>query len=213
MKESKKLNEKAKSINDLLTLEYPVAECELIHDNSFQLLIATILSAQTTDVGVNKVTPNLFKKFPDAQSLAQAKEPEIEKIIGSIGLFRTKAQRIIKCSQQIMATFDGEIPTSIEDLTSLAGVGRKTANVVRAVALGLPGLAVDTHVKRLSNLLGLTNKKDPVAIELELNELFDPEIWGEFSLRLILHGRRVCVARKPRCSDCLLSDVCPSVNM
>jgi len=199
--------------NELLALEYPGAECELDHDSAFQLLIATILSAQATDVGVNKATPGLFEKYPDAESLANAKGSEVEKLIGSIGLFRTKSANIIRCSQKIISDFGGEVPTSIKDLTSLAGVGRKTANVVRSVALDLPGLPVDTHVKRLSNLLGLTDKSKPEHIEAELNEFLDPDEWGEFSLRMILHGRRVCVARRPNCADCVLNNFCPSTQI
>ena len=201
---------RARRTHELLGVEYPDAKCELDFVTPFQLLIATILSAQATDVGVNKVTPNLFAKYPDPYSLAEANPADVEVLIGSLGLFRNKTRSIIKCSQQLIADFGGEVPSSIKDLTSLAGVGRKTANVVRSVALDLPGLPVDTHVLRLTNLLEITDKTDPVEVEFELNPMVPASERGLFSLRLILHGRRVCIARRPRCEDCVLSNYCPS---
>jgi len=201
---------RAQRVNELLTGEYPDAVCELDHVSPFQLLIATIMSAQATDVGVNKVTPALFEKFPDAESLAEANVEEVEQIIGSLGLFRSKAKNITTCAQQLVDRHEGEVPTSMKDLTALAGVGRKTANVVRSVALDLPGLPVDTHVLRLSHLLQITEQTDPVKVELELNPMIPAAQRGEFSLRMILHGRRVCVARRPRCGDCVLAWFCPS---
>ena len=201
---------RAQRTHELLKGEYPEAICELDHENSFQLLIATILSAQATDVGVNKATPGLFARFPDAESLAEAELSEVESLIGTLGLFRNKAKSITKCAQQLMDHHDGEVPTSYKDLTALGGVGRKTANVVRSVALDLPGLPVDTHVLRLSNLLGITTLTDPVKVEMELNPMVPAAERGEFSLRLILHGRRVCIARRPRCEDCVLASFCPS---
>ncbi len=203
---------RARRVNDLLRLEYPEAICELDHTSPFQLLIATILSAQATDVGVNKATPGLFARFPDAESLAEANVEEVERLIGSLGLFRSKAKNITTCAQQLIERHDGEVPSAMGDLVALAGVGRKTANVVRSVALGLPGLPVDTHVLRLSHLLGLTELTDPVKVELELNPMVPAAERGEFSLRIILHGRRVCVARRPRCGDCVLASFCPSVQ-
>ncbi len=203
---------RARRVNDLLRLEYPEAICELDHTSPFQLLIATILSAQATDVGVNKATPGLFARFPDAESLAEANVEEVERLIGSLGLFRSKAKNITTCAQQLIERHDGEVPSAMGDLVALAGVGRKTANVVRSVALGLPGLPVDTHVLRLSHLLGLTELTDPVKVELELNPMVPAAERGEFSLRMILHGRRVCVARRPRCGDCVLASFCPSVQ-
>jgi endonuclease-3 len=194
-------------------VEYPGAECELDHDSSFQLLVATILSAQATDVGVNKVTPALFARFPDAESLAGANHEEVEQLIGSLGLFRNKTKSIVKCANQLIERHDGNVPTSMKDLTALAGVGRKTANVVRSVALGLPGLPVDTHVLRLSHLLGLTDETDPVKVEYVLNPMIPAQERGLFSLRMILHGRRVCVARRPNCAECALNDFCPSVQI
>lgn len=204
---------RARRTHERLAAEYPDAECELDHENPFQLLIATILSAQATDVGVNKVTPDLFARYPDAEALAGASNEEVEELIGSLGLFRNKAKSIIKCSNQLVERHDGRVPTAMKDLTALAGVGRKTANVVRSVALDLPGLPVDTHVLRLSRLLGLTTETDPVKVEYELNPMVPAAERGVFSLRMILHGRRVCVARRPKCAECVLNDFCPSVQL
>lgn len=204
---------RARRTHERLADEYPGAECELNHANPFQLLVATILSAQATDVGVNKVTPALFARFPDAESLAGASHEEVEQLIGSLGLFRNKAKSIIKCANQLVERHDGQVPTSMKDLTALAGVGRKTANVVRSVALDLPGLPVDTHVLRLSHLLELTDETDPVKVEYVLNPMIPAHERGLFSLRMILHGRRICVARRPSCAECVLNDFCPSVQI
>lgn len=204
---------RARRTHERLALEYPDAECELDHDTPFQLLIATILSAQATDVGVNKVTPGLFARFPDAESLAHADRTEVEQLIGSLGLFRNKAKSVVTCAGQLIERHGGEVPSSMKDLVALAGVGRKTANVVRSVALDQPGLPVDTHVLRLSRLLNITNLEDPVKVELELNPMVPAMERGEFSLRMILHGRRVCIARRPRCEDCVLNDFCPSSRL
>lgn len=204
---------RARRTHERLAEEYPDAECELDHQNPFQLLVATILSAQATDVGVNKVTPGLFARFGDAEALAAASHEEVEELIGSLGLFRNKAKSIIKCANQLVERHDGRVPSSMKDLTALAGVGRKTANVVRSVALDLPGLPVDTHVLRLSRLLGLTTETDPVKVEHELNPMIPASERGVFSLRMILHGRRVCVARRPNCAECVLNDFCPSVQI
>jgi endonuclease-3 len=201
---------RARRTHELLALEYPEAECELTHENPFQLLIATILSAQATDVGVNKVTPGLFARFGDAEALAVANPEEVEQLIGSLGLFRNKAKNIIKCANQLVELHGGEVPDQMSDLVALAGVGRKTANVVRSVALDKPGLPVDTHVLRLSRLLNITTQTDPVKVELELNPMVPAQERGEFSLRMILHGRRVCIARRPQCDDCVLNTFCPS---
>ena len=203
---------RARRTAERLAEEYPDAECELAHGDAFQLLIATILSAQATDVGVNKVTPALFARYPDACSLAEARLQDVEQLISSLGLFRNKAANIVRCAQQLVERHDGQVPGSMQDLTALAGVGRKTANVVRSVALDLPGLPVDTHVLRLSKRLGLTEQDDPVKVEEDLNAMVPAAERGRFSLRLILHGRRVCVARRPRCQICVLADVCPSVG-
>ena len=200
----------ALEINRRLRDEYPEALCELTHRNPFELLAATIMSAQTTDVRVNMVTPALFARYPDAESLANADIESVEQIIKTVGLYPSKARNLIKMARLIVDEFDGEVPRRREDLVTLPGVGRKTANVVRSVAFGLPGLAVDTHVGRLSRRLGLTDSEDPVKVELELNEFIPPYERGEFSLRLILHGRRVCDARKPACDRCMLADLCPA---
>ena len=196
-----------------LAEEYPEALCELDHRNPFELLAATILSAQTTDVRVNMVTPALFAAYPDAASLASADLEAVEQIVRSTGFYQSKARNLIAMAAALVEHFDGEVPTAMEDLVTLAGVGRKTANVVRSVAFGLPGLPVDTHVGRLSRKLGLTVEDDPVKVETELGLLLPPTEWGAFSLRVILHGRRVCDAKRPRCVVCVLEDVCPSSSM
>lgn len=205
-------NGRARRTHALLAQEYPDAVCELDHDGPFQLLIATILSAQATDVGVNKVTPGLFARYPDAEALAGAELAEVEQLISSLGLFRNKAKNIVRCAQQLVEQHDGTVPGAMKDLVALSGVGRKTANVVRSVALDLPGLPVDTHVLRLSGLLGLTEETDPVKVEIALNPMVPAAERGAFSLRMILHGRRVCVARRPRCDECVLASFCPSVR-
>jgi endonuclease-3 len=196
--------------------EYPGTAselCELSHNNPFELLTATILSAQSTDKTVNGVLPGLFARWPTPADLAVADPAELEKVIHSTGFFRAKARSLIGMATAVAERFDGEVPTRMEDLTTLPGVGRKTANVVRSVAMDLPGLPVDTHVLRLSRLLGLTTETDPVKVEFELNAMIPAAERGGFSLRLILHGRRVCVARKPACDRCVLADFCPSSTL
>ena len=193
-----------------LAAEYPDAVCELDHETPFQLLTATILSAQSTDKGVNTVTPALFSRYPTPADLAAAEPEELETLIHATGFFRQKARSLLGMAQALVERYGGEVPGRMEDLVTLPGVGRKTANVVRSVAMGLPGLPVDTHVKRLSHRLGLTTEEDPVKIELELNGMIPAAERGDFSLRMILHGRRVCHARTPRCEDCVLHDFCPS---
>lgn len=193
-----------------LTEEYPDARCELDHEGPFQLLVATILSAQCTDARVNLVTPTLFARYPTAFDLAEADPAELEEIIRSTGFFRSKARSLIGMAQGLVEDHDGAVPSSMADLTRLPGVGRKTANVVRSVALDRPGLPVDTHVGRLSRRLGLTVEEDPVKVERDLNAMIPAAERGRFSLRLILHGRRVCSARRPRCGDCVLNDFCRS---
>ena len=210
---SAKKIEVAKRATDVLRLlkrEYPVAICELTHNSAFQLLAATILSAQCTDVRVNMVTPALFDAYPTPERLAVADVAHVEQLVRSTGFYQMKAKNLIGMASQVMSRFGGEVPREIEDLVTLPGVGRKTANVLRSVVFGLPGLPVDTHVGRLSRRLGLTKLEDPVKVEYELNEMLPPPEWGEFSLRLILHGRRVCDARTPRCEECLLESLCPS---
>jgi endonuclease-3 len=193
-----------------LALEYPEAICELHHRNPFELLAATILSAQCTDARVNMVTPQLFAKYPDAVHLADADVSELEEIIRSTGFYQNKSKSLIGMAAAVLERFGGEIPTELNDLVSLPGVGRKTGNVVRSVAFGLPGLPVDTHVGRLARRLELTTEDDPVKVERELNGYLPPAEWGPFSLRTILHGRRVCDAKKPDCAACVLEDLCPS---
>jgi endonuclease-3 len=207
---------RAKVVAAVLAELYPEAICELDHADPFQLLTATILSAQTTDARVNTVTPALFARFPDAAALAVADPGEVEQIIRSTGFYAAKTRSIIGMAQALVERFGGEVPTRLEDLVTLPGVGRKTGNVVRSVAFGLPGLPVDTHVLRLSRRLGLTEvlaeteRDDPVKVEHVLDALVPAGERGAFSLRLILHGRRVCDARRPRCEACALAWVCPS---
>ncbi|SVC84913.1 uncharacterized protein METZ01_LOCUS337767 [marine metagenome] len=180
------------------------------HKNPFQLLAATILSAQCTDKRVNMVTPALFAAYPEPEDLAGAMPHELEGIVRSTGFYASKARSLLGMAQRLVEVYDSEVPGSMADLTSLPGVGRKTANVVRSVALGLPGLPVDTHVGRLSRRLGMTVETDPVKVEMELNPMVVATERGRFSLRLILHGRRVCPSRKPQCGECVLQDFCPS---
>jgi endonuclease III len=204
---------RARKIGDRLAAAYPGTAtelCALVHHNAFELLIATILSAQCTDERVNMVMPVLFARYPTPQDLAAADRGELEELIRSTGFFRSKASHILGASEAIVLRHGGEVPRTMEELTTLPGVGRKTANVVLSVAFGLPGLPVDTHVTRLSGRLRLSASSDPVKIEQDLCGLYPPEEWGAISLRLILHGRRVCVARRPRCEICELADLCPS---
>ena len=189
---------------------FPEAECELNFQNAFQLLTATILSAQATDISVNKATPLLFKKYPSPEALAEAEIPDIEECVRTIGLYRSKAKNLQGMARKLITEFGGSVPESMSDLISLPGVGRKTANVVRSVALGLPGLPVDTHVSRLVSRLEITRETDPVKIEKEISPMLPSSERGEFSLRVILHGRRVCFARKPNCNECVLNYFCPS---
>jgi endonuclease-3 len=196
-----------------LAEEYPDAHCELDHSSPYELLVATILSAQCTDARVNQVTPALFARYPDPEDLAAADPEELEELIRPTGFYRNKARSLIGMAQALVERFDGRVPSSMPELTSIPGVGRKTANVVRSVALGLPGLPVDTHVTRLAHRLGLTTERDPVKIEHALNAMIPPDERGAFSLRLILHGRRVCTARRPACDRCVLADFCPSAGL
>ncbi len=198
----------------MLTVErlkeiYPAA-CELDHGNAFELTIATILSAQTTDKMVNLVTPELFRRYPTAADLAAADSAEVERIIGPTGFFRNKTRSIIACARALVERFRGEVPNRMEDLVTLPGIGRKTANVILGVAFDVPGFAVDTHVTRLTNRLGLVKTRDPEKIEALVTRMVPAEEWTGLSLRLILHGRRVCDARRPKCEQCVLNDFCPS---
>lgn len=194
-----------------LKREYPDAKCALDHQNPYQLLAATILSAQCTDARVNLVTPVLFTAYPDPGRLAQARQPDVEKIIQSTGFFRNKAKSLIGMAQSVVADHGGTIPRTMDELHALPGVGRKTANVVLGNAFGInAGVTVDTHVTRLSNLLGLTAHSDPVKIEQDLMRLVPQDDWTLISHLLILHGRAICIARRPQCGECVLNDICPS---
>jgi endonuclease III len=198
----------------MLTVErlariYPSAT-ELDHRTPFELTIATILSAQTTDRSVNLVTPELFRRYPTASSLAAADPAEVERIIKPTGFFRAKTQAIIACARALDERFGGEVPPRMEDLVTLPGIGRKTANVILGVAFDIPGFAVDTHVTRLTNRLKLVATRDPEKIEALVTRMVPPKEWTGLSLRLILHGRRICEARRPLCERCVLNDFCPS---
>ncbi len=207
--------QRAAAVVERLRGEYPGTAselCALRHETPFQLLIATILSAQCTDEMVNSVTPTLFARYPSPDALADADPIEVEEIIHATGFFRQKTKSLVGMATAVRDRFDGQVPTELDDLVTLPGVGRKTGNVLRSVAFDLPGLPVDTHVGRLATRLKLTNETDPVKVEHDLDALVDPAEWGGLSLRLILHGRRVCGARTPRCGECLLADVCPSAG-
>ncbi len=197
-----------------LRQRYGHAECALRHDSPFQLLIATILSAQCTDERVNQVTPGLFARYPTAAALARVPLPELEKAIQSTGFFRNKARHIQACCQQLVECHGGEVPHDLDALVRLPGVGRKTANVVLGTAFGLAtGVVVDTHVTRISRRLGLTRQTNAVRIEQDLMRLLPPEEWVAFSHRVIHHGRQVCRARKPQCAECVLADLCPRIGV
>jgi len=207
---------RAREANDRLAHLYPgsAAElCALDHADAFQLLAATILSAQCTDERVNRTTPALFARFPDADSLADAPVEAVEVLIRPTGFFRAKTRSLVGMARGVRDRYGGEVPSRMEDLVTLPGVGRKTANVLRSVAFDLPGLPVDTHVQRLSMRLGLTTEVDPVKVEHVLNVMVPAASRGVFSLRLILHGRAVCRARSPRCTECALADFCPSASL
>jgi endonuclease-3 len=199
---------RALEIDQRLEVRHPDAKVALSHRSPLQLMVATILSAQCTDERVNMVTPGLFQRYQTAEEFAEADTAELESIIHSTGFFRQKAKSIRSATQKMVEEHDGEVPREMDELTRLPGIGRKTANVIRGGAWGLPGITVDTHVKRLSRRMGLTDHTDPVKIEFDLNELLPEERWFDFSSRMIFHGRRVCDARKPDCGDCSLTDLC-----
>src|SRR5687767_2367212 len=213
-KRGKELKAHAAEILARLKKEYPDAHCELDFENPLQLLVATILSAQCTDKRVNMVTPELFKTFPDAQALSEADAERLEELIKSTGFFRNKTKSLLGMSAAVVERHKGEIPRTMDELVKLPGVGRKTANVVLGNAFDTnEGIVVDTHVGRLSIRLGLTDQTDPVKVEKELMPLFPRETWALISHLLIFHGRRVCIARAPRCEVCILNDVCPSARV
>lgn len=207
------MNSPAAEICARLRVAYPDAHCALHHRNALELLVATILSAQCTDERVNRITPALFHRYPTAADYAAAVPAELEEAIRSGGFFRSKARNIIGMAQALVARYDGTVPGVMEELVTLPGVGRKTASVILSVHFGVPALPVDTHVIRLSNLLGLTTSRDPVQIERELEAQLPPADWGFISHALIQHGRQVCIARRPQCSRCCLRDACPAAAM
>lgn len=208
------LKQRARKIVLQLRKSYPNAECALHHHNAFELTAATILSAQCTDERVNMVTPELFKRFPTPRALAEASQVDVEKIIQSTGFFRAKAKNLIGMARGLVERFGGEVPRTMEELIQLPGVGRKTANVVLGVAFGIAtGVVVDTHVRRISNLLGLTESQNPEIIERELMEILPRKSWIDYSHQIIHHGRKICIARRPRCLECPLLKLCPRVGL
>jgi endonuclease-3 len=204
--------ERAGKIFSLLKKEYPDVKSALDYSNAFELLIATILAAQSTDVGINKITPMLFKKYKSPQDYIDVPTLELEKDIHSSGFFRAKARSIKNSCSVLVEKYKGKMPKTFEELNALPGVGRKTASVVVGNAYGIPAIAVDTHVKRLSNLLGFIKSDDPEKIEIRLKELLPDKDWVKDSLLLAAHGRKICIARRPKCRDCVLGDLCPSFN-
>lgn len=204
--------EKLKNIIPVLTDLYPTVICTLDHENAFQLLIATSLAAQCTDARVNIVTKELFKRYPDPYAFAIAKVEEVEEYIRSTGFYRNKAKNILSCSKNLVENYHGEVPVEMEELIKLAGVGRKTANVVRGTIFKIPSIIVDTHCIRLSNRIGLTTSKDPEVIEQELMKIVEKKHWTDLCHRFVYHGRAVCDARKPRCNECKVAPYCDFVN-
>jgi endonuclease-3 len=207
------LKRRARRINRELAEQYPYAHAELDFRSPFELVIATVLSAQTTDVLVNQITPLLFARYPDARRMAEADPAELEAIIKPTGFFRAKARNVLALCTRLVDEYDGEVPGRLEDLVTLPGVGRKTANVVLGNAFGIPGITVDTHFGRLARRLGWTESDDPVRIESDVAALFEPKDWTMLSHRVVFHGRRVCHSRKPACGACAVANWCPSYGM
>lgn len=208
------LRQRARKIVSTLKKAYPDAECALTHTSAFELLVATILSAQCTDERVNMVTPELLRKYPTPESLAEARQRDVEKIIQSTGFFRNKAKNLIGMARGLVESHDGDVPRNLDELVRLPGIGRKTANVVLGTAFGIAsGVVVDTHVKRITRLLGLTTESTPEKIEQDLMQVLPKKEWINFSHRLIHHGRRICIARRPRCEECPLLKHCPRVGL
>lgn len=205
--------DRAEEVFRILRENYPDARCALTFHNPFELLVATVLSAQTTDKGVNKVTPILFKRYPDAAALGAAALPEVEQIIRPTGFFHNKATAIVGIGQALVENFDGVVPQQIDQLTSLPGVGRKTAQVVRGHAFGIPGVTTDTHVLRVSKRLGFTSSTKPLKVEQDVSALFDESQWTRLSDTLIFHGRARCHAKKAACGACPVADLCPSFGI
>ncbi|WP_237185067.1 endonuclease III [Rothia nasimurium] len=204
------LTRRARKINRILGETYPYAVAELDFDNPFELLVATVLSAQTTDVRVNATTPELFARYPDAAALASARIEDVEDIVRPLGFYRSKAKAIVNLAAQLVADHRGQVPGRLEELVKLPGVGRKTAFVVLGNAFGKPGITVDTHFGRLARRFGFTTEDDPVKVERDVAELFEPKDWTQLSHRLVYHGRRICHAQKPACGACPVADLCPA---
>lgn len=204
------LTRRARKINRILGETYPYAVAELDFDNPFELLVATVLSAQTTDVRVNATTPELFARYPDAAELASARIEDVEDIVRPLGFYRSKAKAIVNLAAQLVADYRGQVPGKLEELVKLPGVGRKTAFVVLGNAFGKPGITVDTHFGRLARRFGFTTEEDPVKVERDVAELFEPKDWTQLSHRLVYHGRRICHAQKPACGACPVADLCPA---
>lgn len=203
-------NERVTKVLLLLDENYKIhTKCHLNYKTPWQLLIATILSAQCTDNRVNMITPALFEQFPTLEDFAFAKQEELEKAIHSVGFYHNKSRNIILCCQRLLEVYNGIVPSDINDLTSLAGVGRKTANVIRGNIYNIPSIVVDTHVKRISQRLGFTSSSEPVKIEFELMEILPKEYWIKYNSQIIVHGRNICIARNPKCEECFLNNLCP----
>lgn len=207
------LKRRARRINRALAEKYPYAHAELDFRSPFELLVATVLSAQTTDVTVNQITPVLFARYPDARAMAEADPAEMEEIIKPTGFFRAKTRSLIALGTRLVDEYNGVVPRRLEDLVTLPGVGRKTANVVLGNAFGVPGITVDTHFGRLARRFGWTLSEDPVQIEFDVAELFEPRDWTMLSHRVVFHGRRVCHSRKPACGACPVANWCPSYGL
>ena len=211
---TEQLKKHARNLAELLIREYTTEyRCYLNHENAWQLLFATILSAQCTDARVNIVTADLFRKYPDVAAFANADLTELEEDIRPTGFYHNKAKNIIGCARMLLERHGGEVPDTIEELTQLPGVGRKTANVIRGNIFHQPSIVVDTHVKRISKKLGLTKEEDPEKIEFELMEVLPEEYWILYNIHIIQLGRTVCTARSPKCSECFLGGVCPSCGL
>lgn len=207
------LKRRARKMNRLLAQAYPYAVPELDFENPFELLVATVLSAQTTDVRVNSITPALFARYPDALAMSQAQRSELEELIRPTGFFRAKTDSLLGLAAALVERHDGQVPAKLEELVKLPGVGRKTANVVLGNAFGVPGITVDTHFGRLANRFGWTNETDPVKVEHAVGALFEKRDWTMLSHQVVFHGRRVCHARKPACGACVLAKLCPSYGI
>lgn len=204
--------QRAISAVEALKKEYPEAICSLNYSDEFQLLAATRLSAQCTDARVNIVTPALFEKYPTVEAFAEAEVADVEELIRSCGFYRTKAKDLVEMAKKIISDFGGKVPDNIEDLTSLPGVGRKTANLICGDIFGKPAVVADTHLIRISNLLGLVETKDPFKVEMQLKELLPAEESNDFCHRCVLHGRAVCIARRPDCENCCMAEFCKSAK-